>query len=138
MKDSPGAFAIAVVLAHAAVVAVHGAAHRELAIALTVPQRAFVAAFVLIFPLGFGALLVTSLRRVAGAALAACFAADFLFGVYNHFFAGGHDNVLEVAGGGWGAAFRWTSVLLGVTEALGCWAGVRVWTTRAAAPPALR
>lgn len=127
MRSSPRAFGVAVVLAHAAVVAVRGAAHRELAIPLSLLQRVFVAAFVLILPLGMATLLATGLRRAAGAGLAACLAADFLFGAYNHFVAAGHDNVFEASGGKWGAVFCGTSVLLALTEALGCWAGAWVW-----------
>lgn len=135
MKSKAVAFALAIIVVHAAVVAVHGLAHAKLAIALSANQQLFVAAIVLVFPLAVGILLFTELRRAAGALLAASMAAALLFGLYNHFLTPGRDNFFEVPVAGWGAAFRWTSVLLAVTEALGCWAGVRVWKERSGRPP---
>jgi glucan phosphoethanolaminetransferase (alkaline phosphatase superfamily) len=127
MKSNPTVFALAMIVIHTAVSAVHGKAHEHLAIALSNFQQAFVAAFVLIIPLAAAILLFTRWRRVAGALLAVSMAADFFFGIYNHFVVAGHDNFFEASAAGWGGAFRWTVVLLAVTEALSCWAGVRVW-----------
>lgn len=130
MKSPGTPFALAMILVHAAVVAVHGMAHAELAIPLSAYQHVFVTTFVLVFPLGVGIVFFTELRRAGGALLAACMAADFLFGAYNHFLVAGPDSFFEAATTGWGAVFRWTGVLLAVTEALGVWAGLRVWKAR--------
>jgi glucan phosphoethanolaminetransferase (alkaline phosphatase superfamily) len=126
MKSKATAWALAMIVVHTGVSFVHGNAHEHLAIGLTNFQQAFVAIFVLILPLVAAVLLFTRWRRVAGALLAVSMAADFFFGIYNHFLVAGPDNFFETSAAGWGGAFRWTVLLLAVTEALGCWAGIRV------------
>jgi glucan phosphoethanolaminetransferase (alkaline phosphatase superfamily) len=138
MRSGATAFALAMIVVYTAVSFVHGNAHEHLAIGLSSFQQAFVAIFVLILPLIAAILLFTRWRRVAGALLAGSMAADFFFGIYNHFLLAGHDNFFETSAAGWGSAFRWTVLLLAVTEALGCWAGVLVWKERSAQTPAAK
>jgi glucan phosphoethanolaminetransferase (alkaline phosphatase superfamily) len=130
MKSKAIVFALAMIVVHTGVSFVHGNAHEHLAIGLANSQQAFVAIFVLILPLVAAILLFTRWRRIAGALLAVSMAADFFFGIYNHFLVAGHDNFFETSAAGWGSAFRWTVLLLAVTEALGCWAGILAWKER--------
>lgn len=127
MRSKATAFALTMIAVHTGVSLVHGNAHGHLAIGLSAFQSAFVAIFVLLIPLVAAVLLFTRWRRIAGALLAVSMAAGFFFGIYNHFLVAGHDNFFEVSAAGWGNAFRWTVLLLAVTEALGCWAGALVW-----------
>jgi membrane-bound ClpP family serine protease len=129
-------FALTMIVVHTAVAAIHGAAHAAIPILLSRDQRVFVAVFSLILPLASGALLFTNLRRAGGAILAGSMAAIFLFGLYYHFFVAGPDNFSYAHTGAWGTLFRWTAVLLALTEALAFWAGLRVWMARSGAPAA--
>jgi hypothetical protein len=130
MKSKATVFALVMIVVHTGVSLVHGNAHEHLAIGLTAFQGAFVAVFVFIAPLAAAVLLFTRWRRIAGALLAISMAGSFLFGIYNHFLVAGHDNYFETSAAGWGGAFRWTALLLAITEAVGSWAGVLVWKER--------
>lgn len=137
MRSKATAFALVMIVVHTAVSMVHGNAHEHLAIGLSIFQQAFAAIFVLMIPLVAAILLFRRWRRVAGALLAVSMAADFFFGIYNHFLVAGHDNFFETSAAGWGGTFRWTVVFLAVTEAAGCWAGALVWKERSGRAPAV-
>ncbi len=124
----PGAvrFALAMILAHVVVQFFHGAAHGRLGIGLSAAEKLFVGIVIFIAPLLAGILLAMKLHRAGAALLVVSMAGSFLFGVYKHFVAAGLDNVASHPFRGWGLTFQATAVLLGLTEALGCWAGVQV------------
>jgi hypothetical protein len=117
-------FAIAVILVHLGVIAVHGRAHSLLHISLTYLQQVFVFVVILAGPLLAGILLLFKAQRAAAVLLLLSMVGSLAFGAYNHFVMTGADNALHVAPGTWGTAFQITSILLVVTETLGCWAGI--------------
>jgi len=117
-------FAIGVILVHLGVIAVHGRAHSLLHISLTHLQQVFVLVVILAGPLLAGILLLFKAQRAAAVLLLLSMVGSLAFGTYNHFVVTGADNALHVAPGTWGTAFQITSILLVVTETLGCWAGI--------------
>jgi hypothetical protein len=119
-------WAVAIVLAHAAIALVHGAAHRALGIVPSPAAQAFI-----VLVIGLGPIVALVLMRFAGddtggAALAATMAGSLAFGLWNHFAISSPDHVDHVAPGAWGRVFQVTAVLLAVTEGTGTWAGLRV------------
>src|SRR4051812_42089922 len=129
--------AVAIVLVHAAVALVHGAAHGTLGIVPSPPSLAFIMTVI-----GAGPLVALGLLRLSGderggGALAATMAGALLFGLWNHFAVPSPDHVAHVADGAWGRVFQVTAVLLAMTEAAGTWAGLvllRTMRARAAGP----
>jgi hypothetical protein len=117
-------FAIAMVLVHLAVSVVHGAAHDRLVIGLSRAENLFVQIDIVSAPLIAGALLLTRWRRLGGWLLAVSMAGAFFFGVYKHFIAPGADNAFTAPAGAWGTTFQITAVLVALSEALTCWAGM--------------
>ena len=128
--QKPAGFALATIALHAAVALVHGKAHAHLDIGLSHWQHTYVMAVVVVAPLLAGILLLARQSGAGGILLAVSMAGALLFGAYYHFVAGGADNVASVAASGWGAVFRWTSVLLALTEAVGVWAGLHALHAR--------
>ena len=116
--------AIALVLVHLAISAVHGVAHQQLAIGLSREEDLFVWIVIIAAPLVAATLLLTKWRRGGGWLLAISMAGAFVFGVDKHFIAGGIDNAFGVATGMWGMTFQVTAFLLAVMEAVGCWVGI--------------
>ncbi len=118
--------ALGVILAHLAVIAVHGRAHSFLHISLTRPQQIFVFAVILVGPLLAGIVLLLKARRAGALLLLFSMAGSLVFGAYNHFVAGGADNALHMAPGPSVAVFQLTSILLFLVEAFGCWIGLAI------------
>ena len=121
-------FALGMILAHVAVNAVHGAAHRELAIPLSRSQELFIVLVIGIAPLLAGVLIWRGFT-FGGLLLAASLAGSLVFGVWNHFVAISPDHVshLPMTGTpGWRILFQATAILLVPTEGLGCWAALRL------------
>jgi hypothetical protein len=120
---------LALVLIHLAIVEGHAAAHLRFGIELTPPQKLFVSVVVLAGPLAAAVLLLKRRWRIAGVLLAASMAAAFVFGVEYHLVISGPDNIARVAiehPGKAGLGFQVSAFLLAVTEALGCYLGLRV------------
>jgi hypothetical protein len=128
--DRPSAvrFALRVVVAHAAAVALHSAAHEVLGVEATGPQLTFIVAVIIVAPLVAGLLLWRG-REQAGALLLACsMIGSLVFGVYYHFVSDTADHVSHVARmtpAGWAVVFQATALALALTEAAGAWAGAR-------------
>ncbi len=122
-------YALAIIVAHLAVVVLHGAAHHRLDVPLSSSQVVFVAVVVVIAPLVAGILIGVNLHRAGAALLAGSMAGALVFGVWNHFLVLGPDHVSSMPSGTWGIAFQATAVLLAVTETLGCRAGIQLLTT---------
>ncbi|MGB7923390.1 MAG: hypothetical protein WCF57_09115 [Pyrinomonadaceae bacterium] len=119
-------YAIWVVIVHALVSALHGAAHARLDVSLSQAQTLFVVVVITVAPLLAG-LLLWRKQHIAGALLFLCsMVGALVFGVYNHFVASSPDHVAHVAAassGGWVAVFQVTAALLAVVEAVGCVVG---------------
>ncbi|HKR00564.1 MAG TPA: hypothetical protein VJT09_07815 [Pyrinomonadaceae bacterium] len=120
--------ALAAVLAHAVVSALHAAAHQVLGINASPSQTLFIVAVILVAPLVAGFLLWKGKR--AGAVILACaMAGSLIFGVYNHFWVSSPDHVTEVGHlpqKSWALVFQVSAALLALVEAFGIWAGMRV------------
>jgi hypothetical protein len=108
----------ALVLIHAAVSIIHGAAHTGAHVALSSAQSLFVLTVILIGPLlGLG--LMWPARQLASWIIAITMAGSFVFGLANHFLIAGDDHVLHVDVQ-WRVLFATTAVLLAGIELLGC------------------
>jgi hypothetical protein len=122
-------YAIQVIVVHALVSALHGAAHARLDIPLSFAQNLFVVVVIMIAPLVAGALLWRK-HYLSGAIIFFCsMAGALVFGVYNHFVASSPDHVSHVAvmaSGGWVIVFQVTAALVAIIEAFGCLIGVRM------------
>ena len=136
MIERGAGMALAAILSHAVVGAVHGAAHHWLGIALTPAQALFVEMVILAAPIVAGILLWREVRRTGGALLLSAMFGALVFGVWNHFVVASPDNISAVPPGAWGTLFQITTVLLALTEAWGCWAGFQVLRHPAAKPRA--
>jgi hypothetical protein len=119
-------FALYAVVAHAAVLVAHSAAHEILGVKASPAQLVFIVAVIIVVPLVAG-LLLWKRKEKAGALLLICsMIGSLLFGVYYHFVADTTDHVSHVARmspAGWAIVFQATALLLALIEALGAWAG---------------
>jgi hypothetical protein len=121
-----------IVLAHLAVLLVHGSGHTHLNIKPNSWQTVFIALVIFAGPFVGMGLLWTRLRRAALFLLATTMAGALVFGLYYHFVAPGADNALGLAPGPWSTVFLATSALLAAIEAFGCAWSVAVLRRRTA------
>jgi len=124
-KRRAASYGTAIVLAHLLVSLVHGVAHQELGIDLSVAEMLFVRAVILLGPLLAMALLWTRWQRSGFGLLALTMSGSLIFGLYHHFVAMGPDHVTAQGAGLWGTTFVITACLLFLAEALGTYVGVR-------------
>lgn len=106
-----------VVVAHWLAAGVHGAAHAAIPVPLPFAKDAFIAIAVVVLPLA-GLLTLRRRPRLGGVLILTGLSGALVFGVLHHFLWSGPDHVSGI-GGSWGPAFRWSAVLLAVTEAIG-------------------
>ncbi|MGA2589014.1 MAG: hypothetical protein ABSH32_03790 [Bryobacteraceae bacterium] len=126
-------YVTAIVLAHLLVNIVHGAAHQQLHIGLSLVETLFVGVVILACPLLAMVLLWTSQQRLGLILLALSMAGSLVFGLCHHFLMTGPDHVGEQAAGPWATTFAVTSYLLLLTEAIGTDAGIRFLYRKGAA-----
>ena len=124
----------AVVLAHFAVVILHGSAHTQLKVGLAQWQTTFVLIVIVIAPLPAAILVWTRFSRFGFGLLAASMAGALLFGVYFHYLAISPDHVSHLPQGDAQGTFRLTALLLALTEAIGLAIGL-VYSRRARSVP---
>lgn len=127
--------ALAAVIAHAVVVALHSTAHQILGVQASPLQMLFIVTVIIIAPPLAGVLLWKDFRWPGAMLLAASMAGSLIFGVYNHFVAHSPDHVSQVSSmspAGWAVVFQVTALLLSITEALGICAGVLIMERREA------
>ena len=120
--------AIATIIAHAVVGALHAAAHQILGVEVSSTQLIFIVTVITLAPL-VAAVLLWKRVKTFGAMLMICsIAGSLVFGVYNHFMASSPDHVSHVARlpqKTWTIIFQITAALLALIEAFGIWAGRR-------------
>jgi cytochrome bd-type quinol oxidase subunit 2 len=125
-RSKASRLALCAVVAHAAVLVAHSAAHEILGVKATAAQLVFIVAVIIVAPLVAG-LLLWQRKDKAGAALLICsLIGSLVFGVYYHFIADTTDHVSHVARmspAGWAVVFQVTAILLSLIEACGAWAG---------------
>jgi hypothetical protein len=119
-----GKFALAIILVHLGIAVLHGSAHKNLFIGLSVSQEFFVWTVIIAAPLIAAILLLVRMRRAGGLFLFLSMAGSIVFGAWNHFLMQGADNIASSPPTGWGLAFRVTASLLFLTEGLGCALGI--------------
>ena len=124
----------AIVITHAIVSMVHGAAHAGAQISMPLSANLFVWIVILAGPLA-GLWLSRSRPAAGGWVVAATMAGSLVFGVVNHFVIVSPDHISHVAAE-WRAMFGVTAALLVVTELAGVVVGgaVAVTSARRAAP----
>lgn len=119
-----------VVLAHLVISFVHGAAHAQAHVPLSLAANLFVYIVILAGPL-LGLVLAWKARRIGSVVIACAMAGSLVFGLVNHFVLASADHVSHVDPQ-WRALFATTAVLLAVTEALGSGLAIRVIRERKA------
>lgn len=114
----------AVVLAHFAVVMLHGSAHTQLKVGLAPWQTAFVLIVIVIAPLLAAILIWTRFSRFGFWLLSLAMGGALIFGAYFHYLAISTDHVSHLPPGDSQGSFRLTALLLAITEAVGLTIGL--------------
>jgi hypothetical protein len=102
----------------------HGISHVEHQVPLAAWQWAYVIFVVFLAPVVAAMLLWTRMRRVGAWLLLASMVGALIFGLAFHFLVSGPNNVFTLNPGAAREAFRFPAVLVALSEALGCVAGV--------------
>lgn len=117
-----------VVVIHAIVVALHGLAHKEIPVPLSLLQSLFVGSVIVLAPIAALILLWIQLQ-VGSWLLLSSMAGAMLFGVYYHFIMISPDHISQIPFAHWGVLFHITAILLFLTEGLGCAIGAWALST---------
>ena len=115
----------ATVWLHAAVTAVHSAAHIGAGVWMSVPATVYIWLVIVIGPIAGWWLLRSGRACIGAVVVTVCMAGALVFGALNHFAWSGADHVNALGPGLWRGPFRATAVLLAFTEALGVAAGLQ-------------
>lgn len=116
------------VMAHLAISFVHGAAHAQAQVPMSLAANLFVFIVILAGPL-IGLVLTLWSKRVGAWVIGITMAASLVFGVANHFVLATPDHVSHVDPH-WRPLFAATALLLAVTEALGAALAIRALRER--------
>ena len=117
-----------IVVFHAIANGLHGLAHVEIPVPLTLLQSLFVGIVIFPIPILAVVLLWTQFYRIGSWLLLGSMAGSLLFGIYNHFIVISPDHVSQVSFVGWGLLFQVTAFLILIVDGLGC--GVGIWALR--------
>lgn len=117
-------YGTAIVILHLLTNGLHGLAHVEIPVALSLLQSSFVIGVIFLSPIIAAVLLWTPLYRIGCWLLLSAMAGSLLFAIYNHLIAISPDHVSQVSWQGWGLLFQITAYLILVVNGLGCWFGV--------------
>ena len=126
-------YGTAIVVMHLLTNGLHGLAHVEIPVALSLLQSSFVAIVIFLIPILAAILLWTPFYRMGSWLLLSSIAGSLLFGLYNHFIVVSSDHVSQVSFAGWGLFFQVTAYIILIVDGLGCWIGV--WALRAIQQP---
>jgi hypothetical protein len=116
-RSSVRAWLMATVLAHLVISMVHGVAHTQAQVPLSLAANLFVYIVILAGPL-IGLALTWRAPRLGAWVIALTMAGSLVFGIVNHFIVTSPDHVAHVDPQ-WRPLFATTAVLLALTEALG-------------------
>lgn len=116
--------ATVIVIIHAIVVALHGLAHQQIPVPLSLAQTLFVGVVIVLAPIVAAIFLWTSFYSIGRWLFFGSMTGALLFGIYNHFVAITPDHISQIPFEGWGVLFQVTAFLLLITE--GCGAGLWV------------
>ena len=117
-------YGTAIAVLHAIANGLHGLAHVEIPVALSLLQSSFVGIVIFLTPIIAAVLLWTQFYRLGSWLLLSSIAGSLLFGIYNHFIVISSDHVSQVAFAGWGVLFQITAILILIVDAFGCWVGI--------------
>jgi hypothetical protein len=121
-------YGTAIVVIHAIANGLHGLAHVEIPVALSLLQSLFVGIVIFSIPIIAAVLLWTQFYRIGSWLLLGSMTGSLLFGLYNHFIVMSPDHVSQVSFAGWGLLFQVTAFLILIVDGLGC--GVGVWAIK--------
>jgi hypothetical protein len=121
-------YGTAIVVLHAIANGLHGLAHVEIPVALSLHQTLFVGIVIFMIPIIASVLLWTQFYRIGSWLLLGSMAGSLFFGLYNHFIVMSPDHVSQVSFAGWGLLFQVTAFLILIVDGLGC--GVGVWAIK--------
>ncbi|ACC80726.1 hypothetical protein [Nostoc punctiforme] len=117
-------YGTALVVIHAIVHGLHGLAHVEIPVPLSILQSLFVGIVIYAIPIIAVVLLWTQFYRIGSWLLLGSMAASVLFGIYNHLIVITPDHVSQVSFEGWGLLFQITAILTLIVDGFGCWIGI--------------
>ena len=117
------------VLAHLIVNVLHGQAHTSLGVGLSDWQNVYVLAVILVAPLIAFALSFTRYARAGLWLLLASMLGSLIFGLCYHYIIVSPDHVAHLPAGEARGLFRFTAVLLLITEAFGVVVAARALRT---------
>ncbi|BAY49375.1 hypothetical protein SAMD00079811_70040 [Scytonema sp. HK-05] len=98
-------YGTAIVVMHALTNGLHGLAHVEIPVRLSLVQSLFVGIVIFPTPIIAAVLLWTQFYRIGSWLLLSSIAGSLLFGIYNHFIVISPDHVSQVSFEGWGLLF---------------------------------
>lgn len=124
-----------IVVIHAIVNGLHGLAHVEIPVSLSLLQSLFVGIVIFPTPIIAAVLLWTQFYRIGSWLLLGAMAGSLLFGIYNHFIVMSPDHVSQVSFAGWGLLFQVTAILILIVDGLGCW--ISIWALKTIQQPRL-
>jgi hypothetical protein len=116
------------IVIHAIANGLHGLAHVEIPVPLSLLQSLFVGIVIFPIPILASVLLWTQFYSIGSWLLLGSMAGSLLFGIYNHFIVISPDHVSQVSFVGWGLLFQVTAFLILIVDGLGC--GVGMWALR--------
>ncbi|MEH2332776.1 hypothetical protein [Nostoc sp.] len=117
-------YGTAIAVLHAIANGLHGLAHIQIPVALSLLQISFVGIVIFLTPIIAAVLLWTQFYRIGSWLLVSSIAGSLLFGIYNHFIVISPDHVSQVAFTGWGMLFQVTAILILIVDGFGCWVGI--------------
>ncbi|MEH2312401.1 MAG: hypothetical protein V7K18_08375 [Nostoc sp.] len=113
-----------IVVIHAIINGLHGLAHVEIPVSLSLLQSLFVGIVIFPIPMIAAVLLWTQFYRIGSWLLLSSIAASLLFGIYNHLLVISPDHLSQVSFTGWGLLFQITAILILIVDGFGCWIGI--------------
>ena len=116
-------YGTAIVVLHAVAHGLHGLAHVQIPVPLSLLQLVFIGFVIWLTPIIAAVLLWTPFYRIGGWLLLSSMLGAVLFGIYEHFIVISPDHVSQVSFIGWGILFQLTAILTLIVDGLGSWIG---------------
>jgi hypothetical protein len=126
-------YGTAIVVLHAIANGVHGLAHIEVPVPLSVLQSLFVGVVIFLTPIFAAILLWMQFYRIGSWLLLGSMAGSLLFGIYNHFIVISPDHISQISFAGWGLLFQITAIIISIVDGFGCW--ISLWALKALPQP---